>query len=106
MNIKELKALKKKIRELSGQLEAVESVTAGDGAVTSEISDIKAELLRLQVVWNDAIGRLSFDEDEANCIYLHYVEGYSWKDLAKLSADCGIIETPNAVRKRCQRYEW
>lgn len=106
MNIKELKTLKKKILDLREQLEAAESETADDGAVSSEISDVNDELRRLQAEWDKAIGRLSYDDDRANCIYLHYVKGYSWKDLAKLSADCGIAETPYAVMKRCQRYEW
>lgn len=106
MNIKELKALKKKILDLREHFKAIESKTADDRTVSSEISDVNAELRRLQAKWDDAIGRLNHDSLETNEIYLHYVMGYSWKDLANLSADCGIIETPDAIRKCCQRYEW
>lgn len=106
MNIKELKTLKKKIRQLSEQLRDLRSGITDEGVNTAEISDLEDELRSFQSVWDNAIARLSYEDEEANCIYLHYVKGFSWKDLAQLSADCGIIETSNAVRKRCQRYEW
>lgn len=115
MNTAELKALKKRIARLTERLDLLRSAAdrktataaeAHDSGSSAEISDVENELRSLQAVWDDAIRRLSYDDDEANCIYLHYVIGWSWKDLAKLSSDCGIIETPNAVMKRCKRYEW
>ncbi len=104
MNIKELKALKKKIQELSGQLEAAESVNAGNGAITSEISDVENDLRSLQAEWDNAIGRLSYDDDTANCIYLHYAAGYTWQQIANLTD--GIPDTAAGIRMRCRRYRW
>ena len=89
MNVKELKTIKNRIKEIQEQ--------------AADITDQTDELQNLITLWDDAIGKLSYDSLEGNEIYLHYVAGYSWKRIANLY-DTGV--QPAAVMKRCQRYEW
>lgn len=100
MNVKELKSIKKRIKELQEQIKNAELCACGTAA---NITNLKNESQKLSAAWNDAMGRLSYDSLEGNEIYLHYVMGYSWKQIAN-NYDNGT--RPDAVRKRCQRYEW
>lgn len=121
MDTTELMDLKKRIGQLSEKLERLESaafcVTAtisefrGGGSISegveknaAEISDVKTELHGLQAEWDNAIGRLSYDDDTANCIYLHYAAGYTWQQIANLTD--GIPDTAAGIRMRCRRYRW
>ena len=113
MDTAELKALKKKITRLTERLDLLRSVSnrmtatateARDSESSAEIANIREELERLSVLWDNAIGRLSYDDDTANCIYLHYAAGYTWQQIANLTD--GIPDTAAGIRMRCRRYRW
>lgn len=122
MTIKELKAIKKRIKLLRLQLElpksAADSTTANITATphskstisdkvgrnTANMADLQDELQQLTAEYNDAINRLSYDVDEENCIYLFLVRRYTWRRIAQIADD--RFDTANAIKKRCERHEW
>lgn len=78
------------------------------GRNAAGIADIKAELDTLTAELDAAVNGLSYDEDEACCIALHVVHGYSWKRIADIGSGdpYGNHETADAIRRRCERYKW
>lgn len=92
MTMKELKALIKRIRQFES-----------DGSCKDS-----TELAALSAERDDAVKRLSLDDDTANCIYLHVILGYSWQRIADIvnDGDVGLSENRDAIRARCKRYKW
>lgn len=120
MNLKELKALDKRVKRLREQIEHLQAAaysttssfsasahskgTIHDkvGMNAAKIADLTAELDKLTKERNAALNSLSYEVDAANCIFLHVACGYSWKRIAELGED----DTADAVKAMCRRYEW
>lgn len=92
LTVKELKAIKKQIKDLQKRVDHDDST-----------DELQGELQALIATWESAIERLSPDVLVENEIYLHCVLGYKWKRIADLY---GTGVKPDAVRARCHRYIW
>ena len=120
MNLKELKALDKRVKRLREQIKHLQAAAYcttssfsasahGKGTIpdkvgmnAAKIADLTVELDKLTKERNAALNSLSYEVDAANCIYLHVACGYSWQQIA----DLVDRDTADAVKAMCKRYKW
>jgi hypothetical protein len=73
------------------------------GNAVVQIADIQREIQNLEIRRNAALNSLSRDDFVENCLFMHLSLRYSW---AKIAVDTGGINTPDNIRKMCNRYHW
>lgn len=73
------------------------------GKAVVQIADIQREIQNLEIRRNAALNSLSRDDFVENCLFMHLSLRYSW---AKIAVDTGGINTPDNIRKMCNRYHW
>lgn len=73
------------------------------GNAVVQIADIQREIQNLEIRRNSALNSLSRDDFVENCLFMHLSLRYSW---AKIAVDTGGINTPDNIRKMCNRYHW
>ena len=73
------------------------------GNAVVQIADIQREIQNLEIRRNAALNSLSRDDFVENCLFMHLSLRYSW---AKIAVDKGGINTPDNIRKMCNRYHW
>lgn len=73
------------------------------GNAVVQIADIQREIQNLEICRNSALNSLSRDIFVENCLFMHLSLRYSW---AKIAVDTGGINTPDNIRKMCNRYHW
>ncbi len=121
MTIREFKRINKQISKLERKLERLkaeavnsspslsgmpgnDNVSDKIGKCVAEIADVEKEISKLSADRNYALGRLSADIDEENCIYLFLVKNYTWEKIAQI-AD-GRPDTADSIRMRCAKHQW
>lgn len=67
------------------------------------IADFQREIQNLEIRRNAALNSLSRDDFVENCLFMHLSLRYSW---AKIAVDTGGINTPDNIRKMCNRHHW
>ena len=106
MDLKELKALDKRVKRLREQIEHLQAAaysttspfsasahskgTIPDkvGTNAAKIADLTAELDKLTEKRNAALNSLSYESDAAICIWLHVARGYSMKQIKYNGTAC------------------
>ena len=73
------------------------------GNAVVQIADIQREIQNLEIRRNSALNSLSRDDFVENCLFMHLSLRYSW---AKIAVDTGGINTPDNIRKMCNRHHW
>nr|DAM46022.1 MAG TPA: Protein of unknown function (DUF722) [Bacteriophage sp.] len=73
------------------------------GNAVVQIADIQREIQNLEIRRNAALNSLSRDDFVENCLFMHLSLRYSW---AKIAVDIGGINTPDNIRKMCNRHHW
>lgn len=73
------------------------------GNAVVQIADIQREIQNLEIRRNSALNSLSRDDFVENCLFMHLSLSYSW---VKIAVDTGGINTPDNIRKMCNRYHW
>lgn len=73
------------------------------GNAVVQIADIQREIQNLEICRNAAINSLSRDDFVENCLFMHLSLRYSW---TKIANDTGGINTPDNIRKMCNRHHW
>ena len=73
------------------------------GNAVVQIADIKRDIQNLEIRRNSALNSLSRDDFVENCLFMHLGLKYSW---AKIAVDTGGINTPDNIRKMCNRHHW
>ena len=73
------------------------------GNAVVQIADIQREIQNLEISRNSALNSLSRDDFVENCLFMHLSLRYSW---AKIAVDTGGINTPDNIRKMCNRHHW
>ena len=73
------------------------------GNAVVQIADIQRDIQNLEIRRNAALNSLSRDDFVENCLFMHLSLRYSW---AKIAVDTGGINTPDNIRKMCNRYHW
>lgn len=73
------------------------------GNAVVQITDIQRDIQNLEIRRNSALNSLSRDDFVENCLFMHLSLHYSW---AKIAVDTGGINTPDNIRKMCNRYHW
>lgn len=73
------------------------------GNAVVQIADIQREIQNLEIRRNAALNSLSRDVFVENCLFMHLSLRYSW---AKIAVDTGGINTPDNIRKMCNRHHW
>lgn len=118
MTIREFKDNNRKIAELQSKVSRLEDSvyritptlddTSSSGSTpdrvglsVSEITDLNAEIRRLEIEQANAINRLSLDVFEENCIYFFLQRHYSW---AKIAVMFGTTE--GSLKMSCGKYSW
>lgn len=120
MTAKEIKQINKEISRLKAKVIRLESEAistapklsglpggGGDsdkiGNAVSQITDIQREIQNLEILRNSALNRLSRDIFEENCLFMRLSLHYSW---TKIAVQVGGNNTPDGIRKICERYSW
>lgn len=120
MTAKEIKQINKEISRLKAKVIRLESeavstapklsgLPGGGGAsdkignAVSQITDIQREIQNLEILRNSALNRLSRDIFEENCLFMRLSLHYSW---TKIAVQVGGNNTPDGIRKICERYSW
>ena len=121
MTVREINAMGREIGELSRRLERIRSdavssthalsdmpsgssVADKTGQCISEIVDLERRIAELRARRGSELMRLSKYVDEENCIYLHFVRGYTWRRIAHITG--GRMDTVESIKKRCYRHVW
>lgn len=73
------------------------------GNAVVQIADIQGEIQNLEIRRNAALNSLSRDDFVENCLFMHLSLQYSW---TKIAVDTGGINTPDNIRKMCNRHHW
>lgn len=73
------------------------------GNAVVQIADIQREIQNLEIRRNAALNSLSRDDFVENCLFMHLSLRYSW---TKIAVDTGGINTPDNIRKMCNRHHW
>ncbi|MDO4831002.1 MAG: hypothetical protein Q4A46_05960 [Clostridia bacterium] len=73
------------------------------GKAVVQIADIQRDIQNLETLRNTALNRLSRDDFIENCLFMHLSLHYSW---AKIAVCTGGINTPDNIRKMCNRHHW
>lgn len=73
------------------------------GNAVVQIADIQRDIQGLETLRNTALNRLSRDDFIENCLFMHLSLHYSW---AKIAVCTGGINTPDNIRKMCNRHHW
>lgn len=73
------------------------------GNAVVQIADIQREIQNLEIRRNAALNSLSRDDFVENCLFMHLSLRYRW---AKIAVDTGGINTPDNIRKMCNRHHW
>lgn len=73
------------------------------GNAVVQIADIQREIQNLEIRRNAALNSLSRDDFVENCLFMHLSLRYSWE---KIAVDTGGINTPDNIRKMCNRHHW
>lgn len=73
------------------------------GNAVVQIADIQREIQNLEIRRNAALNSLSRDDFVENCLFMHLSLRCSW---AKIAVDTGGINTPDNIRKMCNRHHW
>lgn len=73
------------------------------GNAVVQITNIQRDIQNLEIRRNSALNSLSRDDFVENCLFMHLSLHYSW---AKIAVDTGGINTPDNIRKMCNRYHW
>lgn len=121
MTAKEIKEINREISRLKAKIVRISAEadntagTLGERIVPSgqtsdkvgnavvQIADIQREIQNLEIRRNAALNSLSRDDFVENCLFMHLSLRYSW---AKIAVDTGGINTPDNIRKMCNRYHW
>lgn len=121
MTAKEIKEINREISRLRAKIARLQAeadntaVTLGERIVPSgqtsdkvgnavvQIADIQRDIQNLEIRRNSALNSLSREIFEENCLFMRLALHYSW---AKIAVDTGGINTPDSIRKMCNRYRW
>lgn len=121
MTAKEIKDINREITRLKAKIARIAAeadntaVTLGERVISSgqtsdkvgnavvQIADIQRDIQNLEIRRNSALNSLSRDDFVENCLFMHLSLRYSW---AKIAVDTGGINTPDNIRKMCNRYHW
>lgn len=121
MTAKEIKDINREITRLKAKIARIAAeadntaVTLGERVISSgqtsdkvgnavvQIADIQRDIQNLEIRRNSALNSLSRDDFVENCLFMHLSLHYSW---AKIAVDTGGINTPDNIRKMCNRYHW
>ena len=121
MTAREIKQINKEIVKLRSKITRLESeafkitptlselpsngnnVSDKVGNSVAEITDIKREIQNLEILRNSALNRLSREKFEENCLFMRLSLHYSWR---KIAMQIGGNNTPDSIRKMCERYSW
>ena len=121
MTIREMKKIDERLRNLRSKKAVLESKavkitpsmssepkgsSANDkvGMLVAHIADIDDEIDILIKIKEMELSRLRRDVFEENCIYLHIVDGKSWRQVALIVDK--RPDTEYAIKMRCHRYFW
>lgn len=121
MTAREIKDINREISRLKAKMVRIQAeadntaVTLGERVISSgqtsdkvgnavvQIADIQRDIQNLEIRRNSALNSLSRDDFVENCLFMHLSLKYSW---AKIAVDTGGINTPDNIRKMCNRYHW
>lgn len=121
MTAREIKDINREILRLRAKMARIQAeadntaVTLGErivpsgqtsdrvGNAVAQIADIQRDIQNLEIRRNSALNSLSRDDFVENCLFMHLGLKYSW---AKIAVETGGINTPDNIRKMCNRHHW